>query len=96
MKQFILYDSLSALAIGEVLVKFGNSGLSMSYFLAGSPMIYLIADDMIAEGWVKQVETEFDTMTHWILSEEGYRIYLEGRIWYKSLPLWKRFLGRVL
>jgi hypothetical protein len=92
--RFVLYDSLSSLAAGEKLVIFGDSKLSISYYLPGSPLVHMIADSIIEEGWIIQIENDCDGITHWVLSEKGLEVYKEGRLWYRSIPRWKKILGR--
>lgn len=94
--RIVLYDALRSLSMGELLIKFGDSDSSLSIYLPGAPLTYIIFNELVEQEWIipyKNNEDEF--VKYWYISHPGLVIYKQGVVWYKSLSFWQKIKGRI-
>lgn len=94
--RIVLYDALKSLSQGELLIKFGDSDSSLSVYLPGAPLTYMIFNDLVENEWIipyKNNENEF--VQYWHISHPGFVVYKQGVIWYTNLTLIQKLKGRI-
>ena len=90
--RFVLLDSLDSLSRGNLLVRL--STISCTQHLEGVPLVSIVADTLVREGWVEPIE-EYDFPIYWKISLDGERVYREGMWRYKKMTLREKVLGRI-
>jgi hypothetical protein len=92
--RFILYDALSSLSRGNVLVRLGD--FSFSHHLDGVPEVCVVFGHLLANEWIRPEEgyRRDGVLGYFSITDEGLRTLDMGRLWYRSIPLWRRVVGR--
>ena len=97
--RFVLLDSLESLARGNLLVRF--STISCTQHLEGVPLISLVSDKLLREGWVEPIEQPVEDLVERIcpiyfrISEDGRRVHREGKWRYQRMTIREKVLGRL-
>lgn len=87
--RYILFDALHSLDRGNPLIILGD--FSALQHLEGVPQICLVVEKLIENQWVRPVDK---LEIYWYITEEGKRIFEEGKSWYYAQRPLSRFLNR--
>jgi len=94
--RLIMYDALISLEHGNLLTKAGEMAFGMH--LEGVYEVCHVFERLKRDGYIRRLPPEAGwhrDVQYYTISEAGLQCLEEGRLWYRSLPIRYKILGRL-